>query len=190
MYTAVLISMNFIRDTKLSNFIFPIIYALAIFFLSKLLLKAGGYQSEKLIIIALSIITAILTSSKTRFCIFLPFLVIITLYAPIGFEYGKPKYQYFSSFFATNFNESIEFFQTIEITCYLKALTIPLLGFLTFFISKKYKIDPLKNKLFSTASILFMFFCSGVFPFIKDALAAFTETKNEISKILIDAKKK
>lgn len=172
-------------DSFLLSRVMAVPYLVLNVIIAKLILRAGGYSHPIMSsVVSLSILMVVFTSSKRRFLILgVPFLLVVSLYAPVGFTYGPPNYQYVASLFATNVNESIEFLSTIGKKYFLYAVSIIFCGFSSFVLSRKYNINLLNNKFFSTCSILFIFCLSGAFPFVKDAVGALSLTIGEMRKL-------
>lgn len=154
-----------------------VLFFTALYIYSRFLLRATGDSHPHTVnILLLCGLCSYLFSSKKTFLISIPFFFILTLYSPIGFTYGFPSYQYISSLFASNFNESLEFLRTIPAKAYIYMALLMMIPFVIHRMALKYNIKPYGNKLFVLSFALLSFASSGAFSF-------FGETKESLKKV-------
>lgn len=140
-------------STKLRVGAFFVIYTVLLFFTARLTITGLDGKASVDSVIALTLFLIFLTASKKSFCLLLPVSTIFALYAPIGFEYGAPSFQYVISLLATDASEAGEFLALIPTKHYFKALAIPVLLSLSYFVAKKGNLRPWRNKLLITISL-------------------------------------
>lgn len=163
-----------------------IISFIILFVLSKLLLRGSGlFTSPKYIDILLTAIFILFlnNSKKSYYFILLPIIVVISLYTPIGINFGSPKYQHIISFYATEISETKEFLGLIPIKHYLYALASILLIIIYRIITVKYQIFPAKNKLFTSLAILFVFYKQAPLMFFTNTYNEYINVKKELKTL-------
>ncbi|XEG67697.1 phosphoethanolamine transferase [Edwardsiella tarda] len=173
-------------ESKL-RIVFIIFFIPLIFALSRLTLRATCDSHPLLfnVLIVSILISFALGSKKSYYLLILPASIIVALYAPIGFTYGFPSYQYISSLFATNLDESIEFFKLIPYKSFIYSISIPILFYIFNVVFCKMKIRPIKNRTYIMISIILLTISSGALVFIHKVKSSLEEVKleaNELSK--------
>lgn len=148
---------------KYKSYIIVICLLVFLFLLSVLTLVATGDFHPKVsnVIILLLLISLTLGSKKSYCLITLPASIIVALYAPVGFTYGFPSYQYVSSLFATDIQESLEFLTLISYDAYAVSVLIPILFYILHLLSCKFKIRPIKNRTYVMLIAIIMTLSSG-----------------------------
>lgn len=152
----------------------------ALYLYSRFLLRATGDGTPKIIsILLLCGVCSYLFSTKKTFLISLPFLLLLTVYAPVGFTYGYPTYQYVSSLFATNVSESLEFLRLIPSKAYFYTIVLIVAPFVFNRMALRFSIKPYNNKLFVLSFALVSFYSSGAFLFIDETKASVQKVEEE-----------
>ncbi|MEG6112889.1 phosphoethanolamine transferase [Enterobacter hormaechei] len=172
------------KNTK--GVIFLSIFILTII-LSRLVLRStGDAHPSPFNILALSIIISFLLGSmRYYYLISLPLSILFFIYAPVGFSFGPPSYQYVASLFATDGGEAFEFLSLISAKYYFYAFLIPALFFLISFLSCKLKIKPVRNRFYVITSLIFLFLLSNSVSFFgktKDSILSVKKEMDELSK--------
>lgn len=162
-------------------------FLFSLFLLSKFTLRATGDSHPEVfnVIVLLLLTSFTLGSKKSYYLITLPASIIVALYAPIGFTYGYPSYQYVSSLFATDGQESFEFLTLIPYKSYIYAISIPILFYALHLLSYKFKIRPIKNRTYVMLVAIILTISSGALIFIKKAensIKNFNADQAELSK--------
>ncbi|WP_407487517.1 phosphoethanolamine transferase [Acinetobacter baumannii] len=147
-----------------------------------------GTSDSKTILLMILII--ICGSSKKAFYYFtIPLVALYSIYTPIGLTYGGVAYHYIASAFATDTNETYEFFVNIPIKNYLIGLIIIPLVLIYYQITTKLDIKIYKNKTILILFIIIALFKQAPFQFFTDIKNSIKEVKKE-QKILEDLDKK
>lgn len=94
-----------------------------------LMLKGTG-SSARFMPVAVLMVTLGWLWSQPKLCRYVgwPVVAVYALYAPIGFTYGAPTYQYIASVFATDLAEGGEFLKQVPLENFLLPVLIPLLA--------------------------------------------------------------
>ena len=89
---------------------------LSLFIACKIMIMGVGLGTSDSKTILLMILIIICSSSKKSFYYFIiPLVTLYSIYTPIGLTYGGVAYHYIASAFATDINETHEFFKNIPI---------------------------------------------------------------------------
>lgn len=168
------------------RFIMSIIGLTALYFASKLALMGSGHfpnPSLSNILLFASLIIILNSSKHLFYLILLPIILVYALYSPIGLDFGPPSYQYIASVFATNLQESKEFFLQLSVINYLMPIAIISLVFVFRFCTQKFHLYLHKNKIFLAALIIFALFDNVPFTPLKEAILAGNKVTNELSML-------
>ncbi|MDX7988941.1 phosphoethanolamine transferase [Xenorhabdus sp. 12] len=149
-----------------------------------MMLKSAAVSSSEKDIFLLTLLFAILNSSKKAFyLIALPITIAYSIYAPVGITFGGPSYQYIMSFFATNVQESSEFLKQIPFTNWIYALSIIFFVILFRFSSIKLGVFYHRNKTFLCLAIIIALLPQKPFSFFTKIYNSFIEVKEELIKL-------
>ncbi|MFW9271126.1 phosphoethanolamine transferase [Glaesserella parasuis] len=156
------------------------------YLVSYLMLLGSGFFPNPEISNVLLLVLVILfanASKKTFFYLLLPIVTLYALYTPIGLTFGPPSYQYVASVFATDIQESKEFFSQIPLINFVACtgIFILLLGFR--FISQKWQIQFHKNKTFLALGIALVFISTPPFKFLQEGSSAISKVKAELDRL-------
>lgn len=161
-----------------------LLFFTVLYLYSRFLLRATGDGHPHAInVLLLCGVCAFLFTAKRTFLFTVPFLLLLTLYAPVGLTYGYPTYQYVSSLLATNVSESLEFFRLIPFKAYLYTLVLLLAPFALNSLALRFKIKPCNNKLFILSFALLSFSSSGAFLFVHETLESVQRVKDENAQL-------
>lgn len=153
---------------------------------SRLILRGSGLEEHPSLfnIFLLSLFIIIVSSSKKIFIfIVFPFFLIYALYAPIGMNFGYPRYQHLVSLIATDFSEGAEFLGLIPLKYYLYAFLIPVLLILFKWIQLRKNINFLHNKVFMFLSGVLIFWNLIPFSFFHKTYSEIKLVRNELAKL-------
>ena len=101
---------------------------LSLFIACKIMIMGVGLGTSDSKTILLMILIIICSSSKKSFYYFIiPLTVLYALYTPVGLTYGGVAYHYMASAFATDTNETYEFFKNIPIKNYFYSFIITIM---------------------------------------------------------------
>ena len=139
---------------KLKQAIAFVFYAIFLYIAARFLINGLDGDASKKAVFVLALSFVFLSSSKRSFFILFPCITLLSLYAPVGFEYGPPNFQAISSLMATDAKESVEFLGILSLKSYLKALSIPLLLSISYWLAQYYKLQPWRNKTLVIVAIL------------------------------------
>ncbi|MCX9068488.1 phosphoethanolamine transferase [Citrobacter portucalensis] len=157
-----------------------VLFFLALYVYSRFLLRATGDGHPKIVnILLICGLCSLLFSSKKRFFISVPFLLVLSIYAPIGFTYGYPTYQYVSSLFATNLGESLEFLRLIPIKAFLYTVILFITPFILSHFALKMNIKPCRNKLFLMLFSLLSIYSANALVFLDKTEASVLTVEKE-----------
>ena len=159
------------------------LYVVLLCVASRFLLDGLGSHPEKSAVLALTIAYIFLCSSKVTFLLTLAVSTILSLYVPVGFEYGSPNFQAVSSLFATDLRESLEFLGQIPFKAYCKGIAIPVLISIAFFIAQKSEIKPWRNKTLVIISVLGLVILVQPTNFFSKLDSSLTEVEKEKIKL-------
>lgn len=170
---------------KYKKHISSVCLLIPLFILSKFTLRATGDSHPELfnVIILLLLTSFTLGSKKSYYIIVFPVSIIVALYAPIGFTYGFPSYQYVASLFATDTQESLEFLTLIPYKSYTYAVLIPFLFYGLYLLSCKLKIRPIKNRTYVMLVAIFLTISSGALVFIKETGGSINDFKSDQAEL-------
>ncbi|MBJ9559432.1 phosphoethanolamine transferase [Citrobacter sp. FDAARGOS_156] len=170
---------------KYKQYILITFLLVPLFLLSKFTLRATGDSHPEVfnIIVLLLLISFTLGSKKSYRLITLPVSIIVGLYAPVGFTYGFPSYQYVSSLFATDGQESLEFLTLIPSKSYVYAFLIPVIFYMLHLLSYKFKIRPIKNRAYVMMVAIILTISSGALVFIKKAGGSINDYKEDQAEL-------
>lgn len=139
-------------------------------------------KSRKTLILTLFL--TFLCASKSTYKFFvLPVALLVSLYSPVGFEYGPPDMQATLSFYATDMAESIEFVSMIPAKTYLKAILISLLPFIAYRIALLINLQPWKNKTYVLCMIGFLVILLKPTSFIDKSLDAIDASEKALTEL-------
>lgn len=150
------------------------------------MLKGSGFfpkPSPKEIIFITILIVTLGSSKISYYLILLPITIAYVLYTPVGLTFGAPSYAYIASLFATSIPEGKEFLSQLPLKNYCIAFSI--LFAIIFFrkITKKYKINFLKNRTFVILSIIFSLLSLAPFKFFDEVFNESKKVKKELEKL-------
>ncbi len=172
------------KRNSFREFAFIAIYLIITWYFSKFILQAFGEKPHTVQTLAVFVFCSLFCASGRLFkYLILPVTIIIGVYSPIGFLYGKPSYQFVVSLFATTFSEASEFLSTFPLSLILKGLSIPLLGVLAYLVARKGNLQPWRNKTYVLCSALILILCGRPTPFFHTLQAAFHQVDEENSAI-------
>ncbi|WP_373778512.1 phosphoethanolamine transferase [Glaesserella sp.] len=157
-----------------------------VFLACYLMLMGSGFFSSPEItnVLLLALFIVFLNASQKAFYfIVLPLVFLYGLYTPVGLTFGPPSYQYIASVFATDIQESKEFFSQLPVKNYVACLTIFLSIILFRIISQKFEIHFYKNKTFLAASFLLVLFSTPPFKFLHEGYTSTIKVKNELERL-------
>lgn len=182
-----LILLTISMHTKLFKSFLFLSFSAVIISLSRFTLRAVGDSNPLFCnVLTVSFFISLLLGSKRRYyLLMLPISIIVAAYAPIGFTYGFPSYQYVASLFATDIQESVEFLSLIPYKSYIYAISIPFLFAAIYILSLRLNFRPLKNRAYVITGVVFLTISSGAIVFIKKTEDAVTKVRlemNELSK--------
>ncbi|EON4581061.1 hypothetical protein ACNDGT_004678, partial [Escherichia coli] len=154
--------------TKLFKSFLFLSFSAVIISLSRFTLRAVGDSSPLFCnVLMVSFFISLLLGSKRRYyLLMLPISIIVAAYAPIGFTYGFPSYQYVASLFATDIQESVEFLSLIPYKSYIYAISIPFLFAAIYILSLRLNFRPLKNRAYVITGVVFLTISSDAIMFI------------------------
>lgn len=165
---------------SLRTIVLVVLYFSFLWYASKFSLQAFGERPRPVQILSLCVFASIFCAySKTFWYFVFPAAVIVGIYGPIGFEYGKPSYQFVISLFATTFNEASEFLSQFSIRCLLKGLSIPVLVLLSHITAKRAFIHPWRNKTYVFVSLAILICFGRPTPFFDTLKTAFMQVEEE-----------
>ena len=131
-----------------------LLYFICCYFCAKFtILGLGEVASSKKVLPVFLLLTFLCSSRKTYLSLVLPLLIAISIYAPVGIEFGPPNLQGAISLYATDFEEATAFLSLIGWLTYVKALLIVLLSYVAYKISFVSNVKPWKNKVFVLIAI-------------------------------------
>ena len=172
------------NKSLLKQILFILVYSIFIWFLSKFILQAFGEKPHRVQTLAVFIFCSFFCAYKTTFKYFIfPATLLIGLYSPIGFLYGKPSYQFVVSLFATTFNETSEFLSTFPFSLIIKGLSIPIFGVLAYWTATQGHLLPWKNKTYVFVSALLLMLYGRPTPFFHSLQTAFFQVDEENAAI-------
>lgn len=161
-----------------------LLFFTALFLYSRFLLRATGDGHPEIVnVLLLTGLCSFLFTAKRTFLITIPFLLILTLYAPVGLTYGYPTYQYVASLFATTVGESLEFLRLIPLKAYLYTVVLLIAPFILNRIALRFNIKPCNNKLFILSFAVLSFCSSGAFLFLNETKASVAKVEKENSEL-------
>lgn len=159
-------------------------YVVLCWALAFLTLKGLGTRNSAHRVFAVLLFWIFLIPSKRLFYFaVLPLLTALTIYAPVGFAYGAPDFQSIISLYATDSSEALEFLSVLPTSGYLKALAIPVLGCLAFYLAQKTKIKPWRNKVAVIACVVGLVIVSKPTTFFQDAINGVSQTKQQLATL-------
>lgn len=172
------------------KYLYTFFAILLLFIACKIMIMGVGLGTSDSKTILLMILIIICGSSKKAFYYFtIPLVALYSIYTPIGLTYGGVAYHYIASAFATDTNETYEFFVNIPIKNYLIGLIIIPLVLIYYQITTKLDIKIYKNKTILILFIIIALFKQAPFQFFTDIKNSIKEVKKE-QKILEDLDKK
>ncbi|MGX2956612.1 phosphoethanolamine transferase [Ursidibacter arcticus] len=173
-------------NLKFSQLFSIITVFLLAYFTSYLMLLGSGFFTtfDFFATLLLSFFILLLNSSTKRFyLVLLPLVILYGFYTPIGLTFGSPSYQYVASVFATDLQESKEFFAQIPLKNLLICITIFASLFLGRFISRKYQINFHRNKTFVATSLFLLFLTSPPAIFIRESFDSIHTVYSELKRL-------
>jgi glucan phosphoethanolaminetransferase (alkaline phosphatase superfamily) len=162
---------------------------LSLFIACKIMIMGVGLGTSDSKTILLMILIIICSSSKKSFYYFIiPLVTLYSIYTPIGLTYGGVAYHYIASAFATDINETHEFFKNIPIKNYFMAIIIIPLVIAYYKITTNLEIKMHRNKTILIVFIFIALFKQAPFQFFTDIKNSIKEVKKE-QKVLEDLDK-
>ena len=194
-------------DTNKKTGIKNAYYKIHLFYLTNILLSATvinysfGYHGAKGIDIIFTSFTLMVLSlfTTTRIFILTPFFILMAIYFPVGYLYGKPSISIIASMLQTNHRESFEFIKSLPLECY----SLPLIAIIDYILLRKYvwriNSTPFFKYSAVTSFLVIMVFLSSTGKLLKikqvdffiTAVNSFKDYKtqtNELKNAVIDAK--
>lgn len=168
------------------SFFAPLVVILLAMITAYLMLRGSGFfpTPDYLSVLLLGLCILLMNGSKKAFYFLcLPISIVYALYTPIGLTFGAPSYQYVASVFATDIQESKEFFSQIPLLHYLAMCVILLCLWLGYRLSHYYKLVFARNKLFIALSVAAFFSTTPAFKFIGDGTQAILQVKSELERL-------
>lgn len=148
-----------------------------------MLIGSGFYPSPTLSEILLLCLIILLLNGTKAFYIGLAVFSLYALYTPVGLTFGPPSYQYVASVFATDIQESKEFFTQIPVLHYLAAAGIIISLVIGHIISRRYQLKFRRNGLFMLFALTAFFSTTPAFKFIDEGTKAILQVKDELVKL-------
>ena len=172
------------------KYLYTFFAILLLFIACKIMIMGIGLGSSNTKTILLMIFIIIVSSSKKAFYYFIiPLTVLYALYTPVGLTYGGVAYHYMASAFATDTNETYEFFKNIPIKNYFMAIAIIPFVIAYYKITTNLEIKMYRNKTILIVFIFIALFKQAPFKLFSDIKDSIKEVKKE-QKILEDLDKK
>ena len=112
-----------------------------------------------------------------------PLSVLICLFSPVSYVYGNIDYQVLISIIATNVGEASEFLQQVPIKIYLKAVLVPALALLAYFVSKKIAINPWNKKVLVFISVGVLTVYTKPTDFFYNFFSVYKETNDNLDEL-------
>lgn len=152
---------------------------------SYLMLKGSGFFNTPnyLAVILFGLCILLLNGTRAFYWLCLPLSTLYALYTPIGLTFGAPSYQYVASVFATDLQESKEFFSQIPPLHYLAAIVIFACLWLGHKISRHYRLKFRQNGLFVGLSVVAFFSAIPAFKFIDEGVKSIEQVKTELDRL-------
>lgn len=126
----------------------------------------------------------LLASSRRRFYfLLLPLVLPYLLYMPIGQSFGAPSYQYVASVFATDLQESREFFRQIPWRNIALTLATFAILFALHWLSRAYRYPFYRYKLLLIGVFFVLFWHSRASLFLREGGAAIAQVTNELQRL-------
>ncbi len=160
------------------------LYIACCYFFARFALTGLGdhFSSRKTLALTL-FITLLCASKKSFYFLILPTSILVSIYSPIGFEYGSPDLQAVISLYSTDVAESIEFLSLISFSSYIKALSIILLPFIAYYIATFVNLKPWRNKTYVCLVIGTLVFLLRPTEFINRSITAVNDLESSISEL-------
>ncbi|MCK3658511.1 hypothetical protein A4G18_07250 [Pasteurellaceae bacterium Pebbles2] len=168
---------------RITAVIFALIF---LFFGSKLLLIGTGFYPQptlREILLVAGLILLLNASKKVFWWIVFPLIVLHALYAPVGITFGAPSYQYIASIFATDLQESKEFFAQLSLINFLYPVAIIGLFCLFRYLSQKFELHFYKNKVLLGVIAIFLAWENSPLKFITETYTAGRKVEKELSRL-------
>lgn len=157
-----------------------VLYFLLLWYASKHLLQAFGEKPHTVQTLALCVFASIFCAYKqTYWLLILPLSILVGIYGPVGFMYGKPSYQFIISFYATSFSEASEFLSQFSVPYLIKSFSIPVFAFLAYLVSRKEKLRPWRNKTYVFIVAVILILCGRPTPFFDTLKTSFMQVESE-----------
>lgn len=178
---------------KYRLFLLLVIGGLAAFAAYLMLLGSGFFHTPPMLAwLGLSLLLlAIFPSSRAFYWLGLPIISLYALYAPIGLTFGPPSYQYVASVFATDLQESREFFGQIPLWHYAAGIAILACVWLGHQISQRNRLDVWHMSLFRWGSIITLFCATPAFQFLGEggkAIQAVVEELHRLNRLSMESR--
>lgn len=167
-------------------FFIPLVIGVLLYGASYLMLQGSGFFPSPTLPDTLLFTLCLLLlvgSRKSSALILYPITLIYALYTPIGLTFGAPSYQYVASVFATDVQESKEFFSQIPLLHYLAAVAILFTVWLARYLARKNRIRFHRNQTFITFSVIALFTAIAPYKFLHDGTSAIVQVKNELERL-------
>lgn len=113
----------------------------------------------------------------------LPVVALYGSYTPIGLTFGAPSYQYVASVFATDLQESREFFSQIPPAHFAAGIAVFFGLFLARILARKHRVNALRNRAFVAALLFVLFFFSPAALFLRESYAAIDKVMAELKRL-------
>lgn len=164
----------------------PLAITLLLYLASYLMMMGSGFFPEPLLFdttLFTLCLLFVIGSKKSFAFLLIPLVACYAFYTPIGLTFGPPSYQYVASVFATDVQESKEFFTQIPPLHYLAGIAIILLIFFARFLAKQGNLQFHRNRTFVAGSMILLFSAIVPFKFINEGTNAIIQVKNELEKL-------
>lgn len=159
-------------------------YLISVFLLAKFGLMGLNSPHKFLNIVPIFVFLCFFIPEKVTFWWFVfPLSVLICLFSPVSYVYGNIDYQVLISIIATNVGEASEFLQQVPIKIYLKAVLVPVLALLAYFISKKIAINPWNKKVLVFISVGVLTIYTKPTDFFYNFFYVYKETNSNLDEL-------
>ncbi len=122
-------------------------------------------------------------SSKTYWFLIFPLSVLILIYSPIAYVYGRPDFQAVISLTATNLNEALEFIGLLSPRSFLSGTTTLLCLLLAHFIAKWINFGPWKNNVLILVTVAALVVISEPVKFFRHLYESSTSAYSGLAEV-------
>lgn len=159
-------------------------YLISVFLLAKFGLMGLNSPHKFLNIVPIFVFLCFFIPEKITFWwVVFPLSVLICLFSPVSYVYGNIDYQVLISIIATNVGEASEFLQQVPIKIYLKAVLVPALALLAYFVSKKIAINPWNKKVLVFISVGVLTVYTKPTDFFYNFFSVYKETNDNLDEL-------